>query len=93
MSRFIILLSSLSLRFTYLDSQMNGGRKVIVLKASNLVEDHDQKVVVTYEFPASKMIVEPFMLVGAFLIVFVICSFLSRASAITTKALDSLSSK
>src|SRR5688572_13362333 len=49
-------------RFTFLDAAFTGGRPVITLKKSNLVEEHDEDVVITYEFNATSMFVEPTML-------------------------------
>jgi hypothetical protein len=65
---------------------VNGGRKVISLKAKNVVEEHDEKIVITYDFQQNRMFIEPFMLVAAFFALFVSCSILSRASGLSTTA-------
>ena len=67
-------------RFTYLDSNLNGGRPVLILRSSNIVEEHDKKVVISYNFNRSQMIVEPLMLVGLYFFLFLIGSLLSFAS-------------
>ena len=76
-------------RFTYLDSDLNGGRPVLILKAKNIVEEHDKQVVISYSFAASRMVVEPLMLVGLYLLLFVLCSVLARS----TGGADSKSTK
>jgi len=76
-------------RFTYLDSEMNGGRPVIILHAKNLVEEHDQQVHISYTFSKPRMFVEPFMLVFAFLAFFLMCSLLSRMGGIGAKSSSS----
>lgn len=65
-------------RYTYLDSQYNGGRPVLILKARNLVEEHDMQVTVSYNFAKSRMVVEPMILVASFFVFFVVCSILAR---------------
>ena len=70
-------------RFTYLDSELNGGRTVIILKAKNLVEEHDKQVHISYRFSSPRILVEPFMLVISYLMFFLVCSMLARTS--TTK--------
>jgi oligosaccharyltransferase complex subunit alpha (ribophorin I) len=69
---------SYSKRFTYLDSQLGGGRPVINLKARNVVEQHSDPIYITYKYSASRLIVEPFMLVAAYFMVFVVCALVSR---------------
>ena len=63
-----------------MDSELNGGRPVIILKAKNIVPEHDKNVVISYKFTSSRMIVEPMMLVAVYLLLFVICSTLARTS-------------
>jgi len=65
-------------RFTYLDSELNGGRKVLMITAKNLVEEHDGEIVVSYMFSQPRMLVEPIMLVGSFFAFFVLCSIISK---------------
>jgi hypothetical protein len=70
-----------------LDSELNGGRPVLILKAKNIVEEHDKQVVVSYSFQKSRMIVEPLMLVGLYLTLFLLCSLLARAGAAKSVAI------
>jgi len=70
-------------RFTYLYSDLNGGRPVVILRAKNLVEEHDKQVVISYNFVKSRMIVEPLMLVGSFFVLFLILIFLGQTSTIS----------
>ena len=65
-------------RYTYLDSNFNGGRPVINLKAKNIVEEHDKQVTITYSFSKSRMIVEPLMLILTFFAFFILCSIMAR---------------
>ena len=69
-------------RFTYLDSELNGGRPVIILKAKNLVEEHDKQVHISYKFSQPRMLVEPLMLVVSYLLFFIACSILGRTSSV-----------
>uniref|UniRef100_A0A7S3LZI6 Dolichyl-diphosphooligosaccharide--protein glycosyltransferase subunit 1 n=1 Tax=Spumella elongata TaxID=89044 RepID=A0A7S3LZI6_9STRA len=75
-------------RFTYLDSELNGGRPVIILRAKNLVSEHDKQVTISYTFAKKRIYVEPLMLVATFFVFFVLCSLLSRtgSAATSTKA-------
>lgn len=57
-------------RFTYLDTQINGGRPVITLRAKNVVEEHDDQVTITYTFKSSRMLIEPALLITSFLAIF-----------------------
>lgn len=65
-------------RFTYLDSEYNGGRPVIILRGKNFVEEHDKQIVISYKFSSQRMIIEPLMLVASYFAFFVICSILAR---------------
>ncbi len=58
---------------------------MVIIRSKNLVEEHDQQVVVSYRFEQSRMYVEPLMLVGVFLAFFVLCMLLARTSAISAK--------
>jgi len=71
-------------RFTYLDSELNGGRPVIILKAKNLVEEHDKQVHISYKFSQPRMLVEPLMLVVSYLLFFIACSILGRTSSVVS---------
>ena len=67
-------------RFTYLDSQFNGGRPVLTLRGKNIVEEMDKQVIVSYTFQRQRMIVEPMILVASFFALFVAYSFMARLS-------------
>ena len=69
-------------RFTYLDSELNGGRPVLVLRARNLVPEHDKQVHVSYSFKQPRMLVEPMMLVSTFFVLFLLSTLLSRSGAV-----------
>mmetsp|Transcript_16718 Transcript_16718/g.16817 ORF Transcript_16718/g.16817 Transcript_16718/m.16817 type:complete len:453 (+) Transcript_16718:63-1421(+) len=73
-----------SRRFTFLDSVLNGGRPVVTLKAKKLVPEHDEKIVVSYRFDKSKMIVEPVMIIACYFLFFLLCTIIVRFD--TTKA-------
>ena len=72
-------------RYTYLDSELNGGRPVLTLRAKNLVEEHDRQAVITYSFRKSRMLVEPAMLVLSYFALFVLASVVSRVGDKKTK--------
>lgn len=76
-----------------MDSEFNGGRPVLTISASNLVEEHDKEVVITYRFPKHKMVIEPLMLVGAFFLLFVFCSVIARTQSISARGLKSKTSE
>ena len=67
-----------TIRYTYFDSKWNGGRPVIIIRAGNLVEEHNKQVIVSYSFSKVRMLVEPFMLIGCFFCFFVGCTILSH---------------
>lgn len=81
----IYLLFFFSCSYTYLDAQANGGRTVLILKAKNVVPEHDQQVVISYQFAKKKMIVEPLMLVGTFFVFFVLLSVFARGKSESKK--------
>ena len=56
---------------------------MIILKAKNLVEEHDKQVHISYKFSQPRMLVEPLMLVISYLLFFVVCSILARTSSST----------
>jgi oligosaccharyltransferase complex subunit alpha (ribophorin I) len=72
-------------RFTYLDSELNGGRPVVVLRAKNLVPEHDKPVHITYTFAQKRMVVEPLMLVGTFFALFCVSILVSRTGAVVKR--------
>lgn len=55
--------------FTYLDTT---GRRVIVLKKDNLVENHIQDLELSYTFPKVLMLQEPLLAIAAFYIMFLL---------------------
>lgn len=57
-----------SVHHTYLDTT---GRPVVVLSKSNLVESHIQDFEVHYTFPRMQLLQEPFLVVGAFYLLFI----------------------
>ena len=76
-------------RFTYLDSTFNGGRPVLSIRAKNLVEEHDKKIIISYTFDRSRMLFEPLLLCGVFFAFFVGCSLLSRVSSVISSGASS----
>jgi oligosaccharyltransferase complex subunit alpha (ribophorin I) len=68
-------------RFTYFDSQLNGGRNVITIRAQNIVEEHDEQIVISYSFNKTRMLVEPGMVVAFFFCLFVCFSFINIFSS------------
>lgn len=76
-------------RFTYLDSELNGGRPVIILRAKNLVAEHDKQVTISYTFAKKRIYVEPLMLVATFFAFFMLCSLLSRTGSAANKKVSS----
>jgi len=81
---YVIAEHSRTTRFTYLDSKLGGGRPVLILKAKNLVPEHDKQVTISYRFSKQRLFIEPSMLVIAFFVLFVITSLLNRTTAIAT---------
>jgi oligosaccharyltransferase complex subunit alpha (ribophorin I) len=67
-----------SKRFTYLDSNLNGGRTVLTLRGENLVAELDSIAEISYTFNKSRMMVEPLMLIGSFFSLFIIAIVVSR---------------
>ncbi len=65
-------------RYTYLDSKLNGGRPVLILKGNNLVSELESEVVVTYSFTQSRMLVEPFMIIMFFLSIFIVFTIMAH---------------
>ena len=66
-------LQSRTSRLTYLDTSFSGGRPVIVLRKVNAVAEHIVPMTVSYTFPKTAILLEPFYLVLAFLAFYVIC--------------------
>ena len=76
-------------RFTYLDSDINGGRPVLTLKTKNLVEEHaDKQVKISYSFARSRMLVEPILLVVTFFFLFIVASVVSRMGSLSSSKRD-----
>jgi len=80
-----------SVRYTYLDSKLNGGRTVIKLNAKNIVEEHDEQILISYKFQKQRMLVEPFMLVGAFFFLFCFCIIIGRTTSVNSSSTKSTS--
>ena len=51
---------------------------MIIIRASNVVEEHDSQIIISYNFSWHLMLVEPAMLVFSFFAVFLICMTISR---------------
>lgn len=77
---------SLPCRFTFLDSQANGGRTVLILKAKNIVEEHNEKVNISYSFAKNKIIVEPLMVVGSFFVFFLLVTLFATGKKSVVKS-------
>ena len=78
-------------RLTFLDTSLSGGRPVIILKKTNTVAEHNQPLIVSYDFNRSAMLLEPFYLVAAFLAFYIICMIFVRVD-LTIKPTGSPSS-
>jgi len=61
--------------FTYLDTS---GRPVIVLTKKNVVPEHNRAFQVTYNFTSTSLLQEPFLLIGAFFLFFVLIMVYTR---------------
>ena len=70
------------LHFTYLDTS---GRKVIILKKDNLVENHIQDFELSYTFPKVLMLQEPLLAIAAFYIMFLLVIIYVRLDFSITK--------
>ena len=79
-------------RFTYLDTQLNGGRPVITIKAKNVVAEHDDEIKINYTFNQSRMYVEPMLLIGMIFIVLTISSVIAYVNSNGSDSSDSSSS-
>ncbi|CAG0884410.1 unnamed protein product [Darwinula stevensoni] len=71
-----------SLTFTYLDTE---GRPTIAIHKSNLVENHIQNFQVHYTFPRWRLAVEPFLVVIAFYLLFLVVIIYVRLDFRITK--------
>jgi oligosaccharyltransferase complex subunit alpha (ribophorin I) len=60
---------------TYLDVY---GRPVLIIKKQNLVNEHHQYFQISYKFSSVSMLLEPFLLVGGFFVLFVTIIFIRR---------------
>jgi oligosaccharyltransferase complex subunit alpha (ribophorin I) len=72
-------------RVTYLDTD---GRPVVVLRKSNLVEQHMQDFEVTYEFSTMTLLREPFFLITFFAIIFLVVIIVNRIDMSLIKKKD-----
>ena len=67
-------------RYTFLDTNFNGGRPVLTIKSKNVVEEHEKQIVISYSFDKPRMLVEPGLLVLTYFCFFLICSLIVRLS-------------
>jgi oligosaccharyltransferase complex subunit alpha (ribophorin I) len=74
---FPIDAQSSGVHFTYLDTV---GRPVLILKKKNVVPEHNQKFQVTYTFSSISLLQEPFLLIGAYFLFFVLFMVYERIS-------------
>lgn len=58
---------------------------MIILRAKNLVSEHDKQVTISYTFAKKRIYVEPLMLVVTFFAFFMLCSLLSRTGSPAVK--------
>jgi oligosaccharyltransferase complex subunit alpha (ribophorin I) len=65
-------------RYTFLDTNFNGGRPVLTLRAKNVVEEHEKQVIVSYSFNKPRMLIEPSLLIVTFFCFFLLCSLIRR---------------
>lgn len=65
-------------RFTFLDTNFNGGRPVLTIRSKNVVEEHEKQIVISYSFNKPRMLVEPGLLVATYFCFFLFCSFIVR---------------
>jgi Ribophorin I len=65
-------------RFTFLDTNFNGGRPVLTIRSKNVVEEHEKHVVISYSFNKPRMLVEPGLLVMTYFCFFLLCSLIVR---------------
>ncbi len=56
-----------------------------MIKAKNLVEEHNDQVEISYDFQKNKIYVEPMMLVATFFGFFFVVSFIARGTKIVQK--------
>ena len=71
--------ASETIRYTYLDTSLLGGRPVVVVKKRNVVAEHNTKFQVTYTFNGSAIWIEPFLMALVIFIFFVLYMLVSRA--------------
>ena len=67
-------------RYTFLDTNFNGGRPVLTLKSKNIVEEHEKQIIISYSFDKPRMLVEPGLLILTYFCFFLFCSFIVRVS-------------
>lgn len=61
--------------FTYLDFT---GRPVVILSLDNLVEEHSQPIQIEYAFDRFNFLLEPFLVIGAFAVLFAVVILYAR---------------
>lgn len=76
-------------RFTFLDSKFNGGRKVLVFKAKNIVEEHDDQILISYKFEKQRMLLEPLILVGVYFLLFCVVILFARTTSSAKSSTES----
>jgi len=79
---FKVLRSNDELHYTYLDTL---GRPVIVATATDLTEHHIQDFQLSYTFQKARLLQEPFLLVGAFYLLFLVIIIYVRLDFSITK--------
>ena len=67
-------------RYTFLDTNFNGGRPVLTLKSKNIVEEHEKQIIISYKFNKPRMLVEPALLIATYFCFFLFCSFITRVN-------------
>lgn len=70
-----------SRRFTFLDSELNGGRPVITIKTTNAVQEHDQQITITYSLSPYRMVVGPLLFLITFFVIILIVATFSKLSS------------
>merc|ERR1719336_1436012 len=67
-----------SVRYTYLDSQLFGGRPVVYFIKTNVVHEHFKNFSISYRYSPLRIYFKVFMLVAGFFMFFMAFSFLGR---------------
>eukprot|EP00968_Pinguiococcus_pyrenoidosus_P012350 scaffold1085_cov252-Pinguiococcus_pyrenoidosus.AAC.3 len=67
-------------RFTYVDSKFMGGRPVIIFEKDNVVKEHNVPFTVTYRVRPMAMLIDVGILVGAYLLIYIVVMFVLRVN-------------